>query len=246
MYGLNTPDSDLDFTGVFHDRFEYVHPFVDRERTMTSDGSDYTLHTALKFAKMLVKGNFNAIDLVFHEPLVKEQFVDDLVTKARPYVLTQNVASAYMGYINSQRDRLVGHKPQSPERKELIKKLGYDPKYAMHLFRGMNSLHHLLETGDYLYLSGDLLVTLRNIKLGHYADHEVALLIDSFLPKLRESYGRNKEGLPSDEKLRDIVVEHFTVNPFIVVYSDEEMERLDSDVEKLILDNVWQMARGGK
>ena len=212
MYGMNTPDSDLDFTGVYHDVLEYRSPFFDRDATITSSNNNYSLHTASKIAKMLVKGNFNAVDLVFHEPVVVQPFVKGMLDVARPYVLTQNVASAYMGYISSQKDRLVGHKPQSPARKAQVEKLGYDPKYAAHLLRGMKTLYHLLETGEYLYLQGGLLETLTEIKLGNFDAVQVAALIDNFLPKLRDSYERNKSKLELPGLLQSELVAYFILN----------------------------------
>ena len=212
MYGMNTPDSDLDFTGVYHDFLEYRSPFFDRDATVTSNNNDYSLHTAAKFAKMLVKGNFNAIDLVFHEPVVSQPFVKGMLDAVRPYVLTRNLARAYMGYVMSQKDRLVGHKPRSPERTAMVEKIGYDPKYAAHLLRGMYTLYTILQTGEYFYLTPELKAHLTQVKKGEFSKFEVEKEIDSFVPKLERCYNRKSENLHLPELLQSELVAYFILN----------------------------------
>jgi predicted nucleotidyltransferase len=209
MYGMNTPDSDVDLTGVFHSHLDYMDPFQDRMLTETAENNDYSVHTAAKFAKMLVKGNFNAIDLVFHDPVVEEPFVKGMLSVARPYVLTRNVASSYMGYVMSQKDRLVGHKPRSPERTAQVERLGYDPKYASHLLRGMYTLYNILETGEYFYLTDELKVHLRNVKSGVFVKPQVEEEIESFVPKLEACYNARRGELHEPGVLQSELVEYF-------------------------------------
>ena len=210
MYGMDTPESDTDFTGVFHDRLSYLNPFQDRLLSVSQhEEDDYSIHTAAKLAVMLVKGNFNAIDLVFHEPVREEAFVKGMIEAIRPFAITRNVASSYMGYVNSQKDRLVGHKPRSPERTELVNRLGYDPKYASHLLRGMYSLFHMLETGEYFYLTPELKVHLTNVKSGVFVKPQVEEEIESFVPKLEECYNDNKDKLHLPELLKSELTEYF-------------------------------------
>lgn len=213
MYGMDTPESDTDFTGVFHNRISYLNPFQDRLLSVSQhDEDDYSIHTAAKLAVMLVKGNFNAIDLVFHTPVRKEPFVSGMIEVARPYVITQNVAGSYMGYVRSQKDRLVGHKPRSPERTELVNRMGYDPKYASHLLRGMYTLYNILQTGRYFYLTPELKVHLRNVKSGVFVKPQVEEEIESFVPKLEECYNDNKDKLHLPELLQSELTEYFILN----------------------------------
>jgi hypothetical protein len=54
-----------------------------------------------------------------------------------PVVLSQQAVHRFLGYLNGQRDRLLGRGRRSrvPNRPELVARYGYDVKYASHALR---------------------------------------------------------------------------------------------------------------
>jgi hypothetical protein len=54
-----------------------------------------------------------------------------------PVVLSQQAVHRFLGYMNGQRDRLLGHGRRSrvPNQPELVARYGYDVKYASHALR---------------------------------------------------------------------------------------------------------------
>lgn len=209
MYGIDDPSSDTDFTGVFHDPLGYLNPFSDRLITDTNDTNDYSIHTAAKLGRMLLKGNFNAIDLIFHPAVRSETFVSGMVEVAKPYALTVNVAKSYMGYIRSQKDRLVGHRAKSQERKDQIERLGYDPKYAAHLIRGILTLTKILKTGEYYYLTLQDKYMLLDVKTGGLRMERVEMLINDAMNSVNAVYASGLESLQSDDNLRRVIGDYF-------------------------------------
>lgn len=206
MYGMNTADSDKDYTAVFHSPEDFRNPLLDRDTTLTNETNDYVAHTAAKFARLVVKGNFNTLDLVYHNPVQTSPFVGALCLNMRPYAVTQNAARAYMGYVRSQQGSGLLHpRPQSPTRKAQVEQLGYDPKFAAHLMRGMYSLMHMLTHGEYYFLSESDKKFLVNVKEGRYSKLELELTVKDYMELLERDYEEKLNSLPTSERLENAV-----------------------------------------
>ena len=103
MYGMHTEGSDYDYTAVEWDFRRYVHPLLPRDYSRVSSSENCTTHSLPKLAGLLVKGNFNAVDLIFHEPEeVDGDMIPGFIEAVKPYVITSSVAKAYLGYVNKQ------------------------------------------------------------------------------------------------------------------------------------------------
>lgn len=214
MYGMATETSDEDYTAVFFSHEDYLNPLIDRESTKTNSTNDYTAHPLAKFAKLVVKGNFNALDLVFHPPVVSSPLVSRFIESAKPLAIHKGVAGAYMGYINSQKDRLVGHRARSEERKKEIERLGYDSKYAAHLLRGVRTLSGILSEGKYHYLLPREIHFLKKVRNGDYTKEELSARIDDEIAMLEILYEDNKDNLPSSEFLEASIKSFFVEELF--------------------------------
>lgn len=210
MYGMETADSDVDFTAVFYDPKEFRNPLAERDVTHTNSTNDLVAHSASKFARLVVKGNFNTLDLLFHRAEQESAFVYGLCHIMRPHAVTQNAARAYMGYVMSQRGSGLLHpRPQSPTRKAQVERLGYDPKFSAHLLRGMYSLMHMLETGEYYRLTKDDRKFLVEVKTGQYSKPLLEDRVEEYMAKLEDAYMLKLGNLPTAEKLEEVVKEFF-------------------------------------
>jgi predicted nucleotidyltransferase len=212
MYGLATPESDVDYTGVFQP-VDYLSPLVDRDRTQTftnPDGDDFVAHTAAKFAQLAVKGNFNILDLFFHEPVVSQEFVQGLVAVARPHVITRNVLSNYMGYISSQKGRDADSaRRRNPVRQAQQERVGYDGKYLSHMLRGIYTLSEILKTGTYHYLTEVERGLLLQVKRGEITK---GILMNSVLyemGKLEALYDAAADSFQDTTVLETVICDYF-------------------------------------
>ncbi len=110
-YGTSTPSSDTDYRGVFISEPHYWTPFYNVETVELEDEEDTVYHEVGKFLEGVRKQNPNIIeslwvdqkDIIFSRP---EYF---LIRQRRSELLSAEVARTYVGYAQSQLNRIQGH-----------------------------------------------------------------------------------------------------------------------------------------
>ena len=100
-----------------------------------TDLVSYSLH---KYLRLAAKGNPTAL-LPLYAPTDSVITVTPLGEELRrlaPKVLSQAAVRRFLGYLQAQRQRLLGHSQgKVPNRPELVERYGYDVKYASHALR---------------------------------------------------------------------------------------------------------------
>jgi predicted nucleotidyltransferase len=100
-----------------------------------TDLVSYSLH---KYLRLAVKGNPTAL-LPMYAPRDSVITVTPLGEELRalaPKVLSRGAVSRFLGYLEAQRQRLLGRSQgKVPNRPELVERFGYDVKYASHALR---------------------------------------------------------------------------------------------------------------
>ena len=111
---------------------------------------DLTIYSLRKFLRLAMQGNPSVVNLLF---VSKEQCTTRSVRGAwlqdmAPYIISRQAGFRFLGYLESQRQRLLGERGQKKvNRPELEEKYGFDTKYAMHILRlGFQGVE-LLSTG---------------------------------------------------------------------------------------------------
>lgn len=212
LYGLHNEDSDYDYTGIHFNVSDMLNPFVDRERTDTYQENSVTFHSAAKFARLLVKGNPNIVDLVFGEPVTESRWGKFLIESVKPHVVTQQLAASYMGYLSEQYRR--GFKPstpQNPQRKEQLEELGYDAKYVMHFLRLAYTLQSMVITGEYKPLDETDREFLMRVRRGEFSKANITRLCEGEYKDTETYYHKYKDKLPTNEKLREVLERAFSI-----------------------------------
>lgn len=101
--------------------------------------TDLVMYSLRKYLRLAIKGNPTAL-LPLYAPaesvLVLGPAGEELRALA-PAMLSQRAVHRFLGYMNAQRDRLLGRGRRSavPNRPELVARYGYDVKYASHALR---------------------------------------------------------------------------------------------------------------
>ena len=148
MYGLAGPNSDFDYTHIFHDSNDYLSPFPSLESSSESkkDGNDVKVYSLQFFLGLVIAGNPNAIELLpfaadskystISPPLDKDcLFLADTIFRVEQYIyshgLDSRLISAYYGHLHGIL-------------KEINTK-GITPKRLSHALRVMYSAHYAIE-----------------------------------------------------------------------------------------------------
>jgi hypothetical protein len=100
--------------------------------------TDLVIYSLRKYLRLATKGNPTAL-LPLYAPASSIVVMHPLGEELRalaPTVLSRRAVHRFVGYMNSQRERMMGHRRGGvPHRPELVARYGYDVKYASHALR---------------------------------------------------------------------------------------------------------------
>lgn len=154
LHGLNVPGTDdSDEVGVciedidcaigFSEFEQYIYrTAAEREGKHDAPSQagdlDLTIFSLRKFLRLAMQGNPQILQCLFvPEPLcLKRDARGAQLQELAPLIVSRHAGSRYLGYLEAQRQRLLGERGQKKtNRPELEAKHGYDTKYAMHILR---------------------------------------------------------------------------------------------------------------
>lgn len=171
LYGLNHPGSDHDTMGIaVMGRVEKLGLSCVEQQGK----DDHVVYEITKWIRLAVNGNPTVLQMLW-VPLDKTIQWDDRWPRwqeeLRQLVLSERCRSAFLGYLDGQRKKLINDRGQ---RQDIKAQFGYDTKFAMHMVRlGMQGVE-LLTTGRLelpIFETGaDFLKKIRN---GVYTEAEV-------------------------------------------------------------------------
>jgi len=99
---------------------------------------DLTIFSLRKWARLALQGNPTVLLLLYlpDDALVLRTNVGEQLQKLAPAFASRRAGRRFLGYLEAQRQRLVGERGQrNINRLELVERFGYDTKYAMHMLR---------------------------------------------------------------------------------------------------------------
>lgn len=147
LYGLDTPESDEDFLGV------YVAPTWDvlslhskPQETIVSKDPDCTFHEVEKYMRLAAQGNPTVLELLFCPEYIVYETEAQWLHHYRDYFLSNRVRDSYGGYAYQQSKKLETRIKQGLEGFEPAVKKRYE-KHARHIFRLLLQGEELLTTG---------------------------------------------------------------------------------------------------
>ena len=140
LHGLNTPESDYDYSGVFiNDLSDIVNPFEKPEDTRWIEGEtkDDTSYELRKFVKETVNGNPNFIEILFSNQVTFSTPIGDRMrANADRFIDSQRIFEAFKGYSNNQLNKM-----------ELFTPDARTPKFAVAYMRSLFNGIELLRDG---------------------------------------------------------------------------------------------------
>lgn len=143
LYGMNTPESDIDERGVFMNTDPlYVYGFhrLDNEVKQTAE-QDVVMHELTQFIKLATKSNTQTLECLF----APEDAFTDLNLDFQRWVLeqkerflnTDQLFKSLDGYLFNEMRLALGERTGllGSKRKNALEKYGFSPKNFSHLFR---------------------------------------------------------------------------------------------------------------
>jgi hypothetical protein len=150
-FGLNTPESDTDYRGVFVNTEPSKILGLDKlEHFVKQDTDDTVFYEVRKFFELLKNGNTGAIEILFTETQVERSDIFDEIRENRlKFVDTDRLYKCLLGYMQSERRIANGERVGvlGSKRKAQLDKFGFSPKNFVQLFR-------LAKCGEVLFMKG--------------------------------------------------------------------------------------------
>jgi uncharacterized protein len=140
-YNLNIESSDTDYRGVYLESDHQIFGLEKAEPSHFPSSKDDTIYSLKQFVNLLAKGNPNILELVWLQPEfyeILDPIFEMFFIDCRKMFLSKSVGKSYLGYAKSQI-----HLVEKNSRAEHSRN-GYDAKAAMHVFRLLYQLKHLL------------------------------------------------------------------------------------------------------
>lgn len=138
LYGLDTPDSDVDTRGVFLSTDPGDILGLGREEVIKKESSDFLMFEFRHFLRGLVRTNTQAIELLFAEgfSVCAPEFKIIKENRTRLMDSKKLFASLY-GYIQNERRLANGERLGNlgSKRRSQVEKYGFSPKNFSHLLR---------------------------------------------------------------------------------------------------------------
>lgn len=142
LYGLNTPDSDLDERGV------YLTPEIgsllgftkDESKTSVTEESDYSYFELKYFLQLLKKTNTNSIECLFaprNAFSVYTSVFKTIQTNAHSLINSEKLLKSLQGYIQNEARLALGERTGrlGGKRKASLDQYGFSPKNVSHMIR---------------------------------------------------------------------------------------------------------------
>lgn len=204
LHGVTTGDDDRDELGVCIEPPEYAIPFMAHgdkpkfeqyiyrtqpEGVRSGKGDlDLVVYSLRKWARLAAQGNPTVLLLMFIPPqeIVTINDVGRDIQAHPERFLSRQAAHRFIGYMQSQKDQMLGLKASRTNRPELIEKYSWDTKSGYHMIRlGLQGVE-LLQTGRITLpmpeRERNWLVDLRN---GKYTKDDALGVLDGLSAQLR-------------------------------------------------------------
>jgi predicted nucleotidyltransferase len=157
-FGLNTPESDMDYRGVFVNTEPAKILGLDKlEHFQKQETDDIVYYEVRKFFELLKNGNTGAIEILFTDsPLEDSDIFTEIRQLRNSFIDTDRIFSCLRGYMQGERRLANGERVGvlGSKRKLQLEKFGFSPKNFVQLFR-------LAYCGEVLFQKGYFPVNLK-------------------------------------------------------------------------------------
>lgn len=138
-YGLNTPESDLDYRGVFVNTDPAKILGLEKlEHVQKQETDDIVYYEVRKFFELLKNGNTGALEILFMDSRIEtSEAFEEIRSHRLKFVDTDKMFKSLLGYTQGERRLANGERTGvlGSKRKAQLDKHGFSPKNATQLLR---------------------------------------------------------------------------------------------------------------
>ena len=191
-YGLDRPDSDKDYRGVFMPGERHFFGLADQDGPYEKKQPDIVMQSLAKFVKLALGANPNILEQLFIPKQEQLGCWEGMVhiLDDRHLFLSRRAHKSYMGYAYSQLSKLKsgGTRNLGEKRKALREQFGYDTKNAMHCVRLLLQGREILESGELTVRCDETTrVLLLDIRDGRWAYENVLELAENYMTEINRA-----------------------------------------------------------
>lgn len=157
LYGLNTPESDVDYRGVFiHENYSYSFGLKssrknESDHKVTTE-EDYTYYSVRRFLELLRKTNTQALEMLLAPDSafeVKSPWFQELQLNHDKLVDSEYLFNSLMGYLHNERRLALGERTGrlGGKRKAALDTYGFSYKNVVQYLRLAECGRSYFETG---------------------------------------------------------------------------------------------------
>lgn len=168
LYGLNTPDSDIDYRGLFFAAGkQYVAGFDSIESIVQTGEVDSAYYELTHYLKLLRKSNTQVLEMLFapEHSFTETSTLFKRIRENRYNLIDSHVLkNSLKGYVYSEMRLATGERSGrlGGKRKESVSKYGFSPKNFVQIMR-------LCRVGQTFFTNGEYMV---NVHLSDPSFHE--------------------------------------------------------------------------
>lgn len=183
---VETPEQIM---GIAHTSEHYVSRTQPEGVRSGPGDTDLTIYALRKYMRLACAGNPTVLTVLYAptDAVLVETPIGAALRDLAPHILSLNAGRRFLGYLDGQRERMLGGGRQSrvPNRPELVAAHGYDTKYASHALRlGLQGIEVVTDGRLTLPLSGESLRLCMEVKRGEVGFDEALRRVDSVRARL--------------------------------------------------------------
>ena len=223
LYGLNTPESDVDYRGIYTARDKkYIAGFETMDSVVLCPGKedeiDATFYEIGHYMKLLRKTNTQVMEILFAPEesfIYKSDLFDKIREHRESFIDSEKLKNSLKGYVFSEMRLATGERSGQlgSKRKESVLKYGYSPKNFVQIIRLCSVGIRFFDTGVYMVNVNDdqkLYEYLMDIKTNpqKYTCEELTNVVVERYEKLHKVIDHSKIKFKFDIELAsDIILE---------------------------------------
>lgn len=248
IYGFGIPPKYLIFphlSGIIQGFGRQIQKFEQFENHHVEDKEakkkyDISIYNIVKYFQLCMQNNPNMIDSLFvpRRCITHSTQVGEHVRENRKLFLHKGCWFKFKGYAFSQMHKMEIKNPEADSnRYEMVRKYGYDLKFAYHVVRLLNEVEQILIEQD-LDLERNR-EQLKSIRRGEWTKEQIKEYFQNKEKHLEELYLKSELQHSADEiKIKKILLEclemHYgSISELITITKDEKLSIVSNIIEQL-------------